>query len=121
MELYLKKVNKMNNKAEKFNARVKLLQKRIERGVNWLNKNVGVTWHQRVKMKKFDVSKATTCIVGQVFGNYWDVIRGYSGINLDSPKCLSLGFQLEGINSNDEYDLLHSLWVKKLRELKRRK
>lgn len=97
----------------------KTYRKRIDRGVKWLDK-VSPGWHKKIKVRRLDMRYIHTCICGQLFGSFTDLILGkVEGMERMSQRtAISRGF-LDSTDNRD-YDLLTELWLEKIKELKQK-
>lgn len=109
-------------------AFIKKYEARIKKGIALLDEDLGrKNWAKKVDFTKLDLQKNCTCILGEVYGNYF---AGTQELNLDpyseANKC---GFILDPEENesnqsleqedkrNGRYRLLTALWVGALYKL----
>lgn len=98
--------------------------KRVEKGIAWLNKNKP-GWSKIIKLEKLDLSETEVCILGQAYKNFWNAIieddggEGTQGI-LTQAQAKKLGFMESGVDGNESnnYDLLTTIWFEKIKCLR---
>lgn len=114
---------KVNKNQEK--ELVKIFTPRIERGVRWLNKNVGKDWTKKINVTQLNLNSGMSCVIGQAFGSFWmQVARNYSDkgdkiMNLREAK--DRGFFIEAkveLGYPFSWDLLTYMWAQKIVEVK---
>jgi hypothetical protein len=92
------------------------LTKRVERGIDWLDKNVP-DWDTKIEVDSFDLSDPSMCVMGQVFmdrinGTYSD---GYNYAFKEIPeldkqeKMVKHGFEIDRSEFNESRSLLSIL------------
>lgn len=101
------------------------LQKRIARGVRYLNKEYGRSWLRRINLDKLDMGEPNGpcgCILSQLEGDY---NKGASLIEPDVCKlpeaASAYGFErvyLEGGSWVESYRVLTNAWRQKIKELR---
>lgn len=108
---------------------VQLLVNRINKGVNFLDKELGKDiWRKRINLSELDLENSDMCICGQAFESTIKKLArkdgeeyadGYEYVTskISEDKLGLMGFNLEIEITNDfpfAYDLLTSLWIAKL-------
>jgi hypothetical protein len=113
------------------------VQRRVSNGVNWLNR-YSPGWRDKIAINELEMSSTCSCIIGQVFGDYMDVIDSIDqdmGINggigkkipvddlLSHEEAVSLGFDIgeyddsedmDFMTSEGQYEVLKTAWLKEL-------
>lgn len=91
---------------------IKLFSHRIDNGVKYLNRNKP-GWYNKIVLDDLDLKYGHTCIVGQVFGHFWNRVLDKEEKpernKMAHAKAVERGFILEETKDN-EYDLLTRLW-----------
>lgn len=98
---------------------------RVEKGVRYLDRRLGrKNWLPKIDIINFDMENSSTCICGQIFGNFWDSIIG-SNKPIENAMSMQQSFDrgfVDYVESDDkrecDYDLLHAAWTVKLADLK---
>lgn len=54
-------------------TKTKELEKRVKRGVKWLNE-VKPGWHKKIDLKTLNLKDAGVCVCGQLFEDFWQTI-----------------------------------------------
>lgn len=98
-------------------------KKRISNGIKLLDKEFGRNkWLEKIDLKMLDLSDGEVCMVGQLFGSFWDSHFKSKNITIydmeDSGE--EYGFYLNSgeEGNNAEYDFLTNLWYVKIVDLK---
>jgi hypothetical protein len=110
---------------------------RVAAGVVWLDAN-SPGWRGKIAISDLEMSSSCSCVIGQVFGNYSNVIQSMGhdmGINanagkglapedlLSHTKATALGFDISGAEQTDDggrmsgrmqYEELRGAWLKEL-------
>ena len=105
------------------------MQKSINKGVAYLDKNVGrKKWLRKINPNMLDMSRDSKCICGFVFGDYNDFLdKGVKNVkSINNSQAENYGFFLKdiwfGYNSDVSedvaWDLLGHLWIDKINSLK---
>ena len=93
------------------------LKKRINLGVRWLNKTKP-NWLKKIKTKSLDFRISDVCILGQIFGSFWNKIyedRPTKG-QISFSQAEKYGF----VESDNKDNILTKLWVEKIKELRKK-
>lgn len=104
-------------------AKYKLFSKRVTKGITFLNKHFkNKEWQKKINTKVLDMSVGYSCVIGQVFSDYFS---GIHYLNLENTEAIQYGFQVNQKLSADRqqinYDLLQMIWVRKLAKLQAKK
>ena len=98
------------------------LQKRVELGIKYLNKNVK-GWLKKIDLGQLNLSSRESCVLGQSFGDFWDKVvdedekPGKKQLSFEQAR--KYGFILnEHENSNGWYDYLTRVWYVEIFKLK---
>lgn len=92
---------------------------RVRRGAAWMDENAPMNWRDKVNLQTFVMTSPCMCVLGQVFGNYWDV----AGDRKPVGWAINHGFMLDddpNLSVDDaelEWDNLERAWVKYLKEV----
>lgn len=46
------------------------MRERVARGVRWLDEEIGPEWLSRIRLEWLDLSNASYCVLGQLYGDY---------------------------------------------------
>jgi len=105
-------------------AEILSIQRKVNRGVKWLDKNIGrKKWAKKIKVKQLDLQSPNTCMIGEVLGGY-DELENKFGVDNDS--AVELGFFVDKDHTDHEnaecvqrgkYSVLTALWVATLQRL----
>lgn len=83
--------------------------KRVDRGIAWLNKNKP-GWLKKINVAKLNLANYNVCILGQSYKNYWNIVTDEND-GLTEEQAEKMGFHdLDG-----EYDLLTAIWYEKIK------
>lgn len=97
--------------------------KRVDRGIKWLNKNKP-GWLTKINLKKLDLGDINVCVVGQTFKETFGEVVDDDNGKMTDDQAISRGF-METDNSNydedssDNYDLLTAIWFEKIKCMRR--
>lgn len=82
------------------------INERVERGVIWLDK-VCPDWRDKVDLDKLDINHADHCILGQLFGDFYEVefFQDRYG-HIDWDKAYQYGFNVMGY----QHEELENSW-----------
>lgn len=102
------------------------MQARVGRGAEWLDRQpVADEWRSRINLRNFDMTNPCRCVLGQVFGNYWDAVeelapqdeRGHVDQDGVHNWEVDRGFNLpEDEEDDSDWDALERAWVNYLRD-----
>ncbi len=91
---------------------------RVAAGMAWMDQHAARDWRGRVNLWNFNMEEPCLCVVGQVFGDYWQAIFTLEGIvaSGDYPDVVDWevehGFNLpEGQDDPEDWDTLERAWV----------
>lgn len=95
------------------------LKKRVDKGIALLNKKKK-GWYKDIDLATLDMSKASRCVLGQLYGHYF---YGIEGINCLVPHTTAWRYGLILQTTKSEivdlsWEYLTLLWVFKISELK---
>lgn len=115
-----KKRKELEREEKNFTRQIESLKKNVERGVIFLDKKLGrKLWLSKIKEEKLDMASTKTCICGQAFGSFWNVVYGYASPETNEVLLSTKQSYLKGFQADDnQYDLLATLWVEKIKELR---
>lgn len=83
---------------------VQLFTKRAIAGMEYLDR-VKPGWIELINLATLAMIHAECCIIGQLFGNYWDYMpRG------DGHSPIWMGFQADGEECEEPYGVLTDVW-----------
>lgn len=91
---------------------------RVKAGIAFLN-SIYPGWVKKIKLKNLDLSDKNTCVIGELYDDYFDGISEM-GIT-DNGAARALGFQVNQEEPEDtgiSFDALTKVWVKEIRKLK---
>jgi hypothetical protein len=83
------------------------LDDQVRDGAALLDERI-IGWRDLVDVPRLDVGSACRCILGQVFGDFYD---GVHELGISYRSAIRLGFET---NSNDEYAALNDAWRREL-------
>ena len=89
----------------------KNISNRVKAGIAFLNV-VEPDWLKRIDLEKLDLSNSKTCILGEVYGNYYD---GRDKLDLNEEIAEKLGFAEEENRPN--YKSLTAAWKETLKPM----
>ena len=84
---------------------------KIQRGVAFLDENAP-NWRGKVDINKIDMGHSQRCILGQVFGDFFDSCKRF---NLTDEHAEYLGFLARNTRSSTEIAILNYTWRQALR------
>ena len=91
-------------------------KKRIEAGIAYLNV-VKPDWLKKIDLEELDLADGNTCVIGEVFGDFWD----YQDAKSVSKEQVTLAddttFDIGNIGTDDLISLIESVYS----ELKNKK
>lgn len=73
-------------------------------------------WLKKIDLKKLYLGESTTCVIGEVFGDYFE---GKIELDLTDEKADTLGFYIDENGNEENYSKLTSTWKKVLSKLKK--
>ena len=67
-------------------------------------------WYKKIDLDRLDIQHASKCIIGQVFGDYWD---GRDLLSINDDNEISHGFFLQhNIGRKNDYKKRRRFWKK---------
>lgn len=114
----------MKNKIEYITSRTSLkntariLSKRIEKGVKFLDKVKGKNWIRNIDLKKLNLEDTNVCVCGQLFIDYWEAENKHFESNKDIAAIY--GFNSYQFDYDEEifFDILTNLWYCRILSLR---
>lgn len=101
-----------------------ILEKRAEKGIEWLNKT-RPDWIKRIDLDKLDQGDLWYCVLGQIFGFFLDVAsmpmlegKGKMSQKLAIERGFDLNNRLSPGITYADCDLLTQIWKEKIQKLK---
>ena len=91
-----------------------MFEAQIQAGAKLLDRQVGKHWAEEIDTDSLDMHSCFRCVVGQLFGNYWEGIdslwdnSGYDDSNCDFSAVH--GFNTANWTNQDTYELLTEEW-----------
>lgn len=111
------KLNTMT-KQQKINEAVKVLSKRIKKGIKYLEKEKGKNWFKKIDISMLDMDNPHMCVCGQLFDDFWNKFNHEEEDSVEEAG--DMGFHIETCKETNpyiNYDILQILWSKKILEL----
>ena len=103
---------------------IETIRKRVKRGIKWLDKEKP-NWINKVFFRKLSMGSTSTCICGQVFGDFNKVcgnqVAGIEAI-LPYETIISFGFEVTDSSygkRQGHYDTLGEVWKEEIRKIKK--
>lgn len=107
------------------------IAKRVQNGIDWLNKNGPKDWPNTIKLINFDIKRPCRCVLGNVFRINESGLNGFDFAFCDlmyASQCRledcgfdaydqPLGHDFEE-NYEEEYQQLQAEWTRRLTEIK---
>lgn len=93
------------------------LTNRVDAGIAFLNV-AKPGWEKKIDLDEFDLQNPWTCVLGEVYGNYFDG-REKIGMDENDTAPTYLGFCL-GKGRKKQYSLLTKIWKEKVENLRKR-
>lgn len=96
-----------------------IIKSRVARGAKFLDK-IEPGWYNKIDVSKFDIEDGCDCILGQVYGDFWNAVeRVFKAYKSDRKAAISHGFLQDDIYLNGNtvvYDtstvpLLEEFWI----------
>lgn len=85
------------------------LLKRTERGVKFLDKTFGrKKWLKKMNVGKLDMGDGNICMIGEIAGDYDKLADDYG---ITTKQSEQLGFTLDDIWEDAEWDMLTRAWA----------
>lgn len=97
--------------------RERLMERRVREGIAYLDANAPDGWRSKINLRNFNMAEPCQCVLGQVFGYYWDAVQDLAGIDPDADQAptaweVDNGFNLpEDADADDDWDALERAWV----------
>jgi hypothetical protein len=88
------------------------IKARVNAGALWLEEQFGPEWIDKINLDRLNLSSSTTCIAGQVYGNYSKLVR--DKLAGDFVQAVDYGF-------GEAFDQLNEAWTKKILKLRKAK
>ncbi len=83
----------------------------IAKGAEFLDQNADIEgWRGKINLDKLHMGNIYQCVLGQLFGNYWDVIHQY---DISSANSQAMGFMADTFSDDyaeNGYDTLNREW-----------
>lgn len=95
---------------------------RIECGVAWLDAQRGPGWVHHIDIDQLKLSNCLRCVLGQLYGNYWNPVGREAGDGLLSiQQSIACGFCLSAYMDPtvDSWAELTEAWKDKITELQK--
>lgn len=94
-----------------------MMAERVRAGVKWMDDNAPGGWRGRINLRTFNMEEPCRCVIGQVFGDYWDVLVDFGVVEDERAEEdaqaweVDHGFNLSDDDSEEEWDALERAWV----------
>jgi hypothetical protein len=82
------------------------LERAVEKGVKFLNREYGRSWSRRIDRDDLNLADGSFCIIGQLEGEYQD---GAEVLNIEGVGY-KYGFDIHEDANFDDYTTLTDLW-----------
>jgi hypothetical protein len=109
------------------------MQARVGLGAEWLDAQIAEHvvepgWRAKINLRTFDMTNPCRCVLGQVFGNYWEALDELAPEDdmrapLDSDDETVLDWEVDrgfnlprGQDTDEDWDALEIAWVNYLRD-----
>jgi hypothetical protein len=99
----------------------KFAEQRVANGVQWLNA-YSPGWRDKISLVEFDIGSQCNCVIGQVFGDNYEVSIDKIGMN--QLQAQNLGFDAAYGPDNyttqsiqDDYHNLQKAWTQVLKDV----
>ena len=92
-----------------------LLKNRVEHGAEMLDTEVP-GWFNRIDTGTLELENCVLCVLGQLFGEYYEGVKALGIRNQGSFFGFSLSFGDEGYYGPDDWELLRTLWIEEIRK-----
>jgi hypothetical protein len=89
------------------------VESRVAKGVVWLDANV-YDWRDRVSLEEFDIKNECQCVLGQVFGNFFEPMNIEI---LSEEEAVAFGFDAEPgpyLDTEADWIVLQAEWTRVL-------
>lgn len=96
---------------------------RVSNGIQYLRDahRGKLVWLDAIDLDDFSIARSDKCIIGQVFGSYWDWVRIHE---FDHSQQADLGFESKFVDCGSELDLdadyrkLQDEWITQITQLR---
>jgi hypothetical protein len=86
-----------------------MFEAQIAKGVAYLDRDLGLSWPERIDLSELDLSDGHYCVVGQCYGHFSNHFHPGDGI-----PC---GFELHLCDDSRKYEQLTQEWKEKISQL----
>lgn len=84
-----------------------MFEAQIAKGVEYLDKDLGPSWVERINLKRLRLDDCLSCVIGQLYGNYYHRFE------------VEEGFEFAfSVNDFGHYPILGREWRKKIAQLR---
>lgn len=84
-----------------------MFEEQISRGVEYLDRDLGKYWVERINLKVLRLDDCLRCVIGQLYGNFYH--------RFETPEgSFDFGFSVDF----DQYSILTREWKKKIAQLR---
>ena len=91
-----------------------MFEAQIQAGAKLLEEKVGPDWFKKIDLQRLDMFDCFHCVLGQIFGDYFDGLKILEGVKYDFETSLNLpinsGFTCRYVG-NDSFSLLTQEWM----------
>lgn len=84
-----------------------MFEAQIAKGVEYLDKDLGPSWVERINLKRLRLDDCLSCVIGQLYENFYHRFE-------TSEDGFEFGFSVDF----DHYPILQQEWCKKIAHLR---
>lgn len=92
---------------------------RVSRGIKWLDKNED-KWWDKISLVDLNMESGFSCILGQLYGDFWLVVSGYKGPDISRSYAVRLGLADPLILAESGFEVGPKYYAKLTHEWKRK-
>lgn len=92
-----------------------MFEMQISKGVEYLDKDLGPSWIDRISLEELDLVDCYYCIIGQLYGDFFDK---FFSTNHAVEFGFCIPYTTRGFLGHTEYKQLTQEWKEKIAQLK---
>lgn len=86
-------------------------EEKVEKGVKFLDQNLGERWPERIRNEELNLRQGCNCVIGQLYGDFFALFTDVT------DESVELGFAVSH-DAGNAYEHLTETWDAKIHQLR---